>query len=87
MLATTWQTHLRAVHHAGRHAKANLVVAVVVVLESHARCIPLFVRTAAMRPRYLSGRVVINRCIAAIVTSYSVLTVVVTVDRAGNRHD
>jgi len=43
-----------------------MVVAVVVVLESHARCIPPFVRTVAMRLRYLFSHVVTSLCIAAI---------------------
>jgi hypothetical protein len=73
--------------HARRNRVAGMVAAVVVVLESHARCIPPFVRTVAMRPWYLFSHVVTNLCIAAIAISRRGLAEVVTVDRAGNTHE
>ncbi len=83
--------HLLVVRHAELRARDSLVVGIVVVevvaLVSHARCIPLFARTAVMRHWYLSNRVVISLCIAAIAISHRGLAVVVTEDRAGNRHE
>ena len=82
---------LPVVRLAALHAKVSpvvgMVVAVVAVLENHARCIPLFVRTATMRLWYLSSRVVTSPYIAAIAISRRGLDVVVTVDRAGNRDE
>ncbi len=82
---------LLVVRHAELHARRNRVVgmvaAVVVVLESHARCIPPFVRTVAMRRWYLFNHVVTSLCIAAIAISRRGLAEVVTVDRDGNPHE
>ncbi len=83
--------HLLVVHRAELHARRSrvvgMVVAVVVVLESHAKCIPPFVRIVAMRLRYLFSHVVTSLCIAAIAISHRGLAGVVTVDRAGNYHE
>jgi hypothetical protein len=84
---------LLVVRRAALHARRSrvegmvVVVAVVVVLESHARCIPPFVRIVAMRPRYLFSHVVTSLYIAAIAISRRSLAEVVTVDRAGNHHE
>jgi hypothetical protein len=82
---------LLVVHRAGLHARRSQVediaVAVVVVRESHARCIPLFVRTVVMKPSFLSSHVVTSLCIVVIAISRRSLGVVVTVDRAGNCHE
>ena len=81
---------LLVVRRAALHARRSRVVgmvAVVVVLVSHARCIPPFVRTVAMKPRYLFSHVVTSLCIAAIAISRRGLAEVVTVDRAGNHHE
>jgi hypothetical protein len=64
-----------------------MVVAVVVVLENHARPIPPFVRTVGMRPRYLFNHGVTNLFIAAIAINRRGLAEVVTVDRAGNPYE
>lgn len=83
--------HLPVVRRAELRARdspvAGIVVVAVVALVSHARCIPLFARTAVMRHWYHSNRVVISLCIAAIAISHRGLAVVVTEDRAGNRHE
>ena len=83
--------HLPVVRRAELHARGSLavgmVVAVVVALESHARCILPFARTVVMRLWYLSNRVVISLCIAAIAISHRGLAVVVNEDRAGNCHE
>jgi len=83
--------HLPVVRRAGPHARDSLVVGIAVVavvaLESHDRCIPPFARTAVMRLWYLSNRVVISLCIAAIAISHRGPAVVVTEDRAGNCHE
>jgi hypothetical protein len=77
----------RAELHVRRNRVVGMVAAVVVVLESHARCIPPFVRIVATRPWYLFSHVVTNLCIAAIAISRRGLAEVVTVDRAGNYHE
>ena len=76
----------RAELHA-KHSRVVGMVAVAVVLESHARCIPPFVLTVAMRLRYLFSHVATSRSIAAIAINRRGLAEVVTVDRAGNRHE
>lgn len=77
----------RAELHARRSRVGDMVVAGVVVLESHARCIPPFVRTVVTRPRYLFSHVVTSLCIAAIAISRRGLAEVVIVDRAGNHYE
>ena len=77
----------RAELHARRSRVGGMVVAVVVVLESHARCIPPFVRTVVTRPRCLFSHVVTSLCIAAIAISRRGLADLVIVDRAGNHHE
>ena len=83
--------HLPVVRRAGLHAKLSQVegttVAVVVALESHARCILPFVRTVEMKPWYLSSHEVTSLCIVVIAISRRGLGVVVTEDRAGNCHE
>ena len=83
--------HLLVVRLAGLHARRSQVegiaVAEVVVLESHARCIPPFVRTVVMKPSFLSSHVVTSLCIVVIAISRRNLGVVVTEDRAGNCHE
>ncbi len=91
MQATTSRMRPVAAHRAVLPARDNpvvaMVVAEVVALENRARCTPLFVRTVAMRLRYLSSHVVTSLCTAAIATSHRGQAAVVTVDRAGNRHE
>lgn len=70
-----------------RSRVGDMVVVVAVVLESHARCIPPFVRTVVTRPRYLFSHVVTSLCIAAIAISRRGLAEVVIVDRAGNHYE
>lgn len=63
------------------------MVAVVVVLENHARFIPPFVPAVVMRPWYLFNHVVTSLCIAVIAINRRGLAEVVTVDRAGNPYE
>ena len=81
---------LLVVPRAGRRAKPNQVgvtTAVEVVAGSLARCIPLFVQTVVMKPRYLSSLVATSQSIAVIAISRRNLGVVVIEDRAGNCHE
>jgi hypothetical protein len=91
MPAIISQMRLLVVRRAGLHAKHNQVegiaVVEVVVTANLARCIPLFVQTVVMKPRYLSSHVATSQSTVVIAISRRNRGVVATEDRAGNCHE